>query len=431
MANQFSDGRFRFAVGIEDTFVPQVSLGRRALDEYELTQHYHFWFDDLGLAREAGATTIRYGLPWYRINPRPGVFVWEWVDRVVDRLEELGLEAIVDLMHYGTPLWLDNQFLNHAYPEVVAEYGARVAERYRGRLTAYTPLNEPLVNAAFCGESGTWPPHLTGHDGYVKLARALVRGIVATQRAIADVTTGEATFVHVEATLRFQGAVEAFTEEVELLRERAFLVEDLLTGRVDEAHPLASYLRANGFGDDDFAWSLENTASPDVMGVNYYPHLSTAELVAGEALTPMGPVTPQARETGGLAGLEEAVRVFAERYGRPVFLTETSMVGNAEQRIRWLDQSLELLLRLRREGIDVVGYTWWPLFHYVDWAYREASGTVDDHLVPMGLYDLRPTSVGVLERAHTAVVERFRAHASGEVGAPAREVGRKDLVRQG
>ena len=108
MPNQFADGRFRWAVGIEDTFVPQVALGRRALDEYELTQHYVFWADDLALAAQAGATSVRYGFPWYRLNPEPGRFVWEWSDRVVDRLEELGLEAIVDLVHFGTPLWLEN-----------------------------------------------------------------------------------------------------------------------------------------------------------------------------------------------------------------------------------------------------------------------------------------------------------------------------------
>jgi beta-glucosidase/6-phospho-beta-glucosidase/beta-galactosidase len=402
---RLADGRFRFAVGIEDTFVPQVPPGRRALDEYELTQHYHYWRDDLRLARETGATTIRYGIPWYRIEPEPGRFAWRWLDAVVDRIEELGLEPILDLVHYGTPLWLDNQFANHDYPRRVAAYAAAVADRYRGRVQAYTPLNEPLVNVAFCGESGVWPPHLTGDDGYVQILRAIARGIVETQRAI-----GEATFVHVEAVVGFVGAVDEHRERIEFLERRALLVEDLLTGRVDDDHPLAPYLRANGFRDDDFAWFAENTAPPDVMGVNYYPHLSTAELVAGQAIAPMGPVTPQPKETGGLAGLEQSLRLFWERYGRPVFLTETSMVGEAERRVRWLDESVELLFRLRDEGVDVVGYTWWPLFHFVDWAYRESSGPAEDYLVAMGLYDLVPDDVGVLERVRTAAVDRFREH---------------------
>jgi beta-glucosidase len=407
LANQFGDGRFRFAVGIEDTFVPQLALGRRALDEYELTQHYHYWHDDLGLARECGATTIRYGIPWYRVEPERGRFAWDWLDRVVDRHEELGLEVIVDLMHYGTPLWLDNQFVNRDYPGRVAAYAAAVAERYRGRLTAYTPLNEPLVNVTFCGESGVWPPHLTGDDGYVQVLRGIVRGIVETQRAI-----GDATFVHVEAVLRFAGAIESHRDRVDFLEGRALLVEDLLTGRVEDDHPLAGYLRANGFDDEDFSWFAANTAEPDVMGVNYYPHLSTSELVAGEEIAPPRPVTPRAHETGGVEGLEHALRLFWERYGRPVFVTETSMVGPSALRVRWLDESLELISRLREEGVDVVGYTWWPLFHFVDWSYRDSGGRPEDHLVEMGMYDLVPNDVGVLMRVQTPVVRRFQEHAA-------------------
>jgi hypothetical protein len=36
--------------------------------------------------------------------------------RVVDRFAELGLTCVVDLLHYGTPLWFDSQFLNTSYP---------------------------------------------------------------------------------------------------------------------------------------------------------------------------------------------------------------------------------------------------------------------------------------------------------------------------
>ena len=410
MPNQFADGRFRWAVGIEDTFVPQVALGRRALDEYELTQHYVFWADDLALAAQAGATSVRYGFPWYRLNPEPGRFVWEWSDRVVDRLEELGLEAIVDLVHFGTPLWLENEFVNHSYPDRVAEYAARLAERYRGRLTAYTPLNEPLVNAIFCGERGVWPPHLRGDDGFVKLVRSLVRGIVATQRAVADATGGEATFVHVEATARYVGAVDSFADEIAFLRERRFLIEDLLVGRVDDDHALAGYLRTHGFGDDDVAWSQANTALPDVVGINYYPHISTTEFIAGQ------PAQGGVRTNEGVAGLEEVARAYADRYARPLFVTETSMDGSAEKRVRWLDESVALLARLREAGVEIVGYTWWPLFHFVEWEYRESEGPAERHLYEMGLYDLRPDSVGVLRRVTTPVVERFREHAAR--GAP-------------
>ena len=313
-------------------------------------------------------------------------------------------------MHYGTPLWLDNQFLNHSYAERVAEYGARVAERYRGRLSAFTPLNEPLVNATFCGLHGIWPPHLNGDDGYVKMVRSLVRGIVATQRAIAEVTGGDATFVHVEASVRYVGALDDYADEIAFLRSRAFMFEDLLVGRVDDEHPIAAYLRRHGFGDDDLAWSAANTALPDVMGVNYYPHISTTEYIAG------APPVNRAHRERGAEGLEDVLRAWAERYRVPVFLTETSIDGSHDERVRWLDESVDVIARLRAEGVDVVGYTWWPLFHFVEWEWRESGGSAEAHLFDMGLYDLVPSSVGVLDRVSTPVVERFRAHA--RAGAP-------------
>jgi beta-glucosidase len=407
VANRFADGRFRWAVGIEDTFVPQVALGRRALDEYELTQHYVFWADDLRLAAEAGATTIRYGFPWYRLEPEPGRFVWDWADRVVDRLDELGLETIVDLVHYGTPLWLDNAALNHAFAERLAEYAHALAERYRGRLTAYTPLNEPFVHALFCGETGVWPPHLTGDDGFVKLTRALVRGIVAAQHAVAEATGGEATFVHVEATPHFVGDLERHADEVAYRWNRALVVQDLVTGRVDDDHPLTGWLRRHGLSDDDLAWSREHTAQPDVLGVNFYPHLSIAEYIAGE------PVHWQVRSEAGADGLARVLRAAAERYGCPLFVTETSIAGSYAERLAWLEESVHVVARARADGVEVVGYTWWPLFHFVEWEYRESGGPVESHLFEMGLYDLRPTSVGVLERVRTPVVDRFAELAAG------------------
>ena len=266
------------------------------------------------------------------------------------------------------------------------------------------------MNAIFCGERGVWPPHLRGDDGFVKLVRSLVRGIVATQRAVADATGGEATFVHVEATARYVGAVDSFADEIAFLRERRFLIEDLLVGRVDDDHALAGYLRTHGFGDDDLAWSQANTALPDVVGINYYPHISTTEFIAGQ------PAQGGVRTNEGVAGLEEVARAYADRYARPLFVTETSMDGSAEKRVRWLDESVALLARVREAGVEIVGYTWWPLFHFVEWEYREAEGPAERHLYEMGLYDLRPDSVGVLRRVTTPVVERFREHAAR--GAP-------------
>ncbi len=406
----FADGRLRYAVGVEDTFVPQVRPGERPLDEYELMQHYRAWEEDLELCAESGATMVRWGIPWYRVNPEKGRWDWAWLDRVIDKFDSLGLDLIADLIHYGTPLWLEGQFSHPDYPRRAAEYAAAVADRYRGRIRHYTPLNEPLLNAMYCGEFGHWPPYLTGDHGFCTLARAISRGIVETQSAIAAVDPG-ADFVHVEATFRFTGDLDAHRATVEHLSHRAFLIQDLVTGRVGPEHPLARYLLTHGFSEPDLAWAQRHTAQPDVVGVNYYPQHSTERFEAG-IVQGGGPDDLRPRHNAWTEGLKDVLTAYADRYGKPVFLTETSFTGTVEERITWMDVSLRAVKELRAEGADVIGYTWWCITDMVEWSYRHGTGKPLDYRLPMGLWGLEEDESGLYQRVRTAVADRFLAHSS-------------------
>lgn len=405
----FEDGDLRFAVGIEDTFVPQVRPGQRALDEYDLMQHYRFWEEDLALTAQSGASMLRWGIPWYRVNPERGVWDWAWLDRVIDRMEQERIDLIADLIHYGTPLWLEDEFAHPDYPRYVAEYAAAVADRYRGRIRHYTPANEPLLNTMYCGEFGHWPPYLTGDRGFVRILRALTRGIVQTQSAISDVDA-DADFVHVEASFRFSGDLEAHRDTHEHLRQRAYLVQDLVMGRVDHTHPLVPYLLANGFSDDDLAWARDHVADPDVVGVNYYPQHSTEVFEEGIQLGG-GPGSLRPRFNAWTDGLKDVLTGFADRYSKPVFLTETGYTGTVDERIAWLDASVGAVNELRRSGVDVVGYTWWSLTDMVEWTYRHGDRPAMDYRLRMGLWALEEDASGALARVRTPVADRFRSLA--------------------
>lgn len=406
----YDDGELRFAVGIEDTFVPQSAPGLRPLDEYDLMQHYRFWSDDLGYAKESGATMVRWGIPWYKVNPALGEWDFEWLDQVVDRFEELGLELVADLMHYGTPLWLEDEFANSEYPVLVAEFAGQVARRYRGRIAHYTPLNEPMLNIMYCGEFGHWPPALTGQEGFVTVLRGVAKGLVLTQQAV-TAEDPDADFVHVEASFRFVGDSPRHAAQIEHLRQRAFLVEDLVTGSVGRDHPLVPWLRDNGFTDADFEWHRANVAWPDVMGVNYYPQHST-ELFEDGVEHHGGPGDLRPRQDDWTEGLEELLRGWQARYERPVFLTETCQTGSVEDRIRWMDASVASVHRLRAEGLDVVGYTWWCVTDMFEWTYRAGDGSPMDYHLAMGLWSLEEDEAGVMQRVKNAAADRFAFHAT-------------------
>src|SRR5205823_12184653 len=110
----------------------------RTLDEYELTGHYKHWRRDLDLMASLGVRYARYGVPWHRIQPRPKKWDWSFPDATLNRLLELRIEPIVDLVHYGLPPWIDSAYLHQDFPELMAEYAARLAERFRGQIKLYT-----------------------------------------------------------------------------------------------------------------------------------------------------------------------------------------------------------------------------------------------------------------------------------------------------
>lgn len=414
----FRDGALHFALGIENTFVPQERPGERAIDEYELTQHYQQYHDDLGLVVEAGAELLRYGIPWHRIAPEPRKWEWSWLDRAMDRIAELGIRPIVDLLHYGTPLWLENEFANADYPEHVAEYAARVAERYSAHVTDYTPVNEPMIHALFSGEYAYWPPYLSGTTGLVRMVERLARGFVLTQSAVRDVLGERAVFVHVDAGFRYVGDVDApeHREHAHRLHAQTHLVEDLVTGRVDGAHELAAFLGVNGMTDDDLIWFAERPSPPDVMGVNYYPRHSTEVFEAG-VFHGGGFADPRPTRDDGVAGLEEVLRRAADRYRVPVMLTETCVTGTVAERLEWLDASVAAVHRMRAEGVDIVGYTWWPVFDMYEWTYRHSTNPREAHRLSMGLWRLDERG-GELARVATPLVAWFRDHTTDPATRP-------------
>ena len=375
---------FIWAGGIEDTFIPQTRPGHRPLDEYDLIGHYDHWREDLALARDLGMQAIRWGVPWYRVEPRPGRFDWSWTDQVVPYMvDELGITPIVDLIHYGCPLWLEREFDNPDYPRAVADYAAAFARRYSGLVQWYTPLNEPLMNALLCGKQGVWPPYLRGDAGYIRVMMQLVKGMLATVEAIKAIDTS-AIMVHVEAAgLSRTARPELMPLAVED-QYRRMLAWDLLTGMVTPDHPLFPWLLRYGAPPDDLASIATNRIKLDVLGLNFYPQWSTHRLSVGKE----GRVISRITEREG-AGFAEMIEMYYRRYRAPVIVTETSAFGGQGVRSRWLDSVIAAIKNLREGGIPVLGFTWFPMLTMIRWSYRRGRGPVDRYRIELGLYKLR------------------------------------------
>lgn len=412
---------FIWASGIENTFIPQTRPGHRALDEYDLINHYTHWRDDLALAQQLGLRALRWGVPWYRVEPLPGEFDWHWTDAVLHYLvEDLGITPIIDLMHYGCPFWLRREFASADYPRAVAAYAAAFAQRYAGLVHWYTPLNEPLINALMCGQRGVWPPYLRGERGYIQIMMQLIKGIVGAVAAL-RANDPAAVLVHVEAS----GLSRAAREDLQALavedQRRGFLAYDLLTGRVTPDHPLFPWLVRCGAGPNDLAALVREPIALDVIGLNFYPQWSTKQI----AVDTKGRLAYRAIEKDGI-GFATLIDDYYRRYGVPIIITETSAHGSATVRARWLAASVAAIKQLRGRGVPVLGYTWFPMFTMVDWRYRFGSGPPQEYHLELGLYTLSEASAGSRWQA-TPLVEQLR----GYIADPAAVIGTLNLDDSG
>jgi beta-glucosidase/6-phospho-beta-glucosidase/beta-galactosidase len=414
--SRLSDPRaFLWATGIEDTFItaPWPKTGR-TLDEYELTGHYERWHDDLGLMRELGVHAARYGIPWHRIQPAPGKWEWDFVDRALDRLLELEIEPIVDLVHYGLPPWIEDAYLHPDFPARMAEYASRVAERFRGRVFAYTPLNEPRITAWYCGRLGWWPPFRRGWRGFVAVMLGACRGIVETVHALRAVDP-EILIAHVDATDLYVTDNPALATEAQQRQDIVFLALDLVSGRVAPSHSLWTWLQRQGATLAQLDWLREHAVELPFVGINLYPMftLKTAQRTARGGLRWRMPYA-----TAEI--IERLGTMYWERYDAPVFISETASVGSVRRRREWLEASVAAVRTLRARGVPLVGYTWWPLFALVTWGYRQGTHPPEFYLKQMGLWDLDAE----LRRIPTPLVEQYRAlvaggaSAVGELGHP-------------
>jgi len=404
---------FYWGVGLENCWMAEHDepnrSPKRLLDVFLQMQHYAVWREDLDKAADLGVTAIRYSVPWYKANPRRGVYDWAWITEALDYIvNHLNIVPVVDLIHYGTPLWMDNGVLNHAYPQHIADYAAAFARQFRGLVTHYTPHNEPQVGATYSGLTAYWPPYLTGIDGWLRVGRNIATGMVLTTEALrtelSDAVVISADCLASPHPDQVQAQLGGFVPE-EVRADFAYQVRtfpaSLAYGAVSPSGPFAAMLRDAGMPEPELAWFTTHAQAPDIVGHNFYP--ACFENTTG---------LDHGRLKAATDELEARLQQAALFFHRPTYLTETSAGHTDEQKRAWMHAAHEAITRLRARGIQVVGMNWWPLFETLQWDYRDTTRTVAESIRPggwnNGLYLIEEQFDGTLARVPTGAVAAYR-----------------------
>jgi dTDP-4-dehydrorhamnose reductase len=369
--------------------------------------------DDLDRFSSLGIGTLRYPVLWERLAPDSlDAIDWEWSDRRLGRLRELGIAPIVGLLHHGSgPRY--TSLLDAEFPEKLARFAGEVARRYPW-VTDWTPVNEPLTTARFSGLYGLWFPHGRSDRIYVRALLNQLRGVVLAMRAIREVVP-HARLIQTEDCGCTSGRRRT-RPQVTHERHRRWLTFDLLTGRVGGNHPLIHFLRGAGMTAEDERFFLEANTPPDLLGLNYY---LTSDRYLDDRLDRYPP-----DQHGGNGAIDyadvEAVRVRPrgivghashlatawKRYHIPVAVTEVHLGCTRDEQMRWLVESWDAAHRARARGADVRAVTAWALLGSHNW---DSLVTRDNARYEPGAFDVR----GPAPR-QTAVAATVAALVSGD-----------------
>jgi dTDP-4-dehydrorhamnose reductase len=340
-------------------------------DQLKYTGHYDRP-GDIDLFADLGIKAIRYPVLWEHHQAKQEAHIdWRWTTEQLDQLRKRNVEPIAGLLHHGSgPAYTDLSDENFAVK--FASYASEVARQFPW-LTFYTPINEPLTTARFSGLYGIWYPHRREEICFIKMLLNQVKATVLAMREIRKINP-KAKLVQTEDLSKTHSTVllsyQAFFEN-----ERRWLTYDLLCGKIKPGHFFWEYFISSGISKEELLFFVENPCPPDIMGFNYYV---TSERYLDENIDRYPPgvhggngrhiyADTEAVRSGHMQGIETLLAEAWQRYHIPIAVTECHLCCTREEQMRWLNDTWNACVNLKKSGVDIKAVTAWCLLGAYDW----------------------------------------------------------------
>jgi dTDP-4-dehydrorhamnose reductase len=349
-------------------------VGDQYFDQSEYSGHYSRGTADIDLVASLGIKMLRYPVLWERHQQAQGQDIdWSFVEKSLDRLRELNIAPIAGLVHHGSgPEYVN--FFDGSFEEGLAQYARLVAEKFPW-LEYYTPVNEPLTTARFCGLYGHWYPHGKDDYSFFKVLISECKATVMAMKAIREINP-DAKLIQTEDLGKCY-STPLLAYQAELENNRRWLSYDLLCGRVNREHYMWKYLMKAGIGEEEVLYFIENNCVPHIAGFNYY---ITSERYLDEDMSKYPEQyhggndkhyyadietvkVPLKEENGPALLLKEAW----EHLQIPLAITECHLHSTREDQMRWFNTMWNTVNKVKSEGVDIRAITAWAIFGLYGW----------------------------------------------------------------
>ena len=354
---------------------------------------YHRYKEDIKLFAEMGFKTFRMSIAWSRIFPNgdelePNEKGLEFYDKVFDELAKYGIEPLVTLSHYETPLHLAKEYDGWTDRRLIGffeRYVRTVFTRYKDKVKYWLTFNEinSALHAPFMSAGIMIPKEkLSKQDLYQAMHHELVASALA-------VKIGHEINPEFKIGCMILGIPNYPLTPMpsDVLKAMATDRETLFFGDIHArgTYPkyMNRYFKENNIeikfaeGDEEI---LKNTV--DFISFSYYmSSCATAnpekiKESAGNIIAGIPNPYLKASDWGWQIdpeGLRYILNFYYDRYQKPLFIVENGLGAideliedengnktvNDDYRIKYLNDHLVQVAEAIEDGVELMGYTTW------------------------------------------------------------------------
>ena len=331
--------------------------------------HYHRYREDFALLRELQQNAHRLSIEWSRIEPSQGEFDGRQIRHyrdVLGELREQGIQPMVTLHHFSSPIWFARKggWAADGAPQAFMPFVHRVIDELGDLIGLWCTINEPNLYGANGWVVGAFPPGRHGDiaglyrvTSNLRRAHELAYGAIKRRWPDAQVGLSHHKLLMIPASDKRRDRLAAQTSQLVLDRW------PVAPGRLSRV--------------------VETTS--DFVGVaHYWGQLCAFDIslpkeqfirrfnVPGLRVTDMG----MCSDPNWMRTVLNELRAL----NKPVYITENGLATTDDEwRQRYLKEILSNVQLAIEDGVDVRGYFHWTNMDNFEWAlgYSARFGLID------------------------------------------------------
>ena len=346
--------------------------------------HYNRYEEDIRLLAEAGLNAYRFSIEWARIEPEEGKFdegEIEHYRKVIASCKEKGVEPIVTLLHFTSPLWLIRKggWEAESTVEDFRRYATYVTEKLGSELNYICTINEANMGLQLAAISKRFQLMAQQAAQKAKSAEGTVQVGMNFEKMMENMKFAAMENAQVFGTPQPQIFVSSRTPEGDKLVFRAHqaakaaikaLYPNIRVGITLSMHDLQALPGGERFAeeawDEEFRHYLPYIKDDDFLGVQNYTRTQYGP--QGQLPCPESAELTQMDYEFYPEALEHVLRKVHEDFKGNLIVTENGVaVSDDSRRVEFIRRALQGVENCLADGIPVKGYCYWSLMDNFEW----------------------------------------------------------------